>query len=364
MPADPPSSPPRRRLVLPALLAAGTVAGTAWWWIDDPPPSPAPVAPGEPGAQAGTAPDRPVSRAELRPEAGAIPTAESMAPLPPLDAPFDAVRAQLERRAARGDAAAACRLATEYQACENLRYRMSAVDERIRSQGDAIASIADADQRERAMRELAAFGEIAGDNLLREAAHCDGVPAIEPARKIDYWRQAALGGNVAAMVQYANGNAFRHRETLDTLQALVRYRGEAEAIARRAAQAGSAEALLVLANAYSGLLDTGSRSYLAQVVRPDRIEALALYRLAAERLVQQDRDSDPALASLIDDALARLDEDATPDMRADAERRLAERRRAWTPPQPASSLPVRAIAYGGLPDMGPEGCGDAAAPAP
>ncbi|MBL0165462.1 MAG: hypothetical protein IPP82_17920 [Xanthomonadales bacterium] len=79
------------------------------------------------------------------------------------------------------------------------------------------------------------------------------------------------------MKNFASGNAFRWDSILDVLPELSEYRNSAEAMAIEVAKSGDQEMMLALATAYSPL-KIGSRSLLAQAVKPDRAKAIALFR--------------------------------------------------------------------------------------
>ena len=80
---------------------------------------------------------------------------------------------------------------------------------------------------------------------------CQGLSQDQVAEHVDWWRAAALSGHVPSMVHYAKGDGFRLNATLDNLDRLAAYRGEAERLMRAAAAAGSAEALQQLLLSYA-----------------------------------------------------------------------------------------------------------------
>ena len=208
---------------------------------------------------------------------------ENLAPLPPLDTPLRQVVGELERRAAAGDSSAACRLAAEFERCEQLRFKLGAMQA---ARGEMRAMV------EREPLGAQARDAFAGrmeeyDRMLAgaadEFAHCDGMARTGGAQRARHWRNAALAGHPVALRHYAIGNAFRFNDLLDAVPELAIYRQEAEAMARRAATGGDLAMLHALAMAYLPVEDSGPdltrmghRTFLAQTVAPDAEQALAL----------------------------------------------------------------------------------------
>ncbi|WP_298576936.1 hypothetical protein [uncultured Luteimonas sp.] len=206
-------------------------------------------------------------------------------PLPPLDAPLRVVASELASRAARGDARAACRLAAEYEWCDALGRARSMAAARVaqlppleagRRGPDLLA-----DQRQAA--------EVALDSAEgRFSQHCADAPPLHAARRVGYWRQAALRGHPAALRHYAIGNAFRFNDLLDALPELERYRREAGALALRSANAGDPAMMYALAMAHAEGSDGRYRPFLAQTLPPDAGRALVWFRrLQATPTVQR-----------------------------------------------------------------------------
>lgn len=206
-------------------------------------------------------------------------------PLPPLDMPLGAVIEDLKRRADRGEAGAACRLAAEWTHCAKLESQLEGSEAALRNQ-ERIALRLAAGEGAARMRVSAEaiergidFAQSRVDRSKRELAHCDGVPAARPDEITRYWRQAALAGHLPSMRNYAVGNGFRRNEILDNLPALAVYRQEAERIARQAVDRGDLRAAIALAGAYSPL-SRRNGTYLSQLVDPDAGASLALlYRI-------------------------------------------------------------------------------------
>ncbi len=207
-------------------------------------------------------------------------------PLPPLDRPLRATLPELKRRADAGEAAATCRLATELDFCAQIRMRLAGTAEMLRATEHAGAN---AEQQEQNRRAMLAQSE----RVLQESAHCEGVPESTPAQRTGYWRSAALAGNPMALRYYASGGAFRHENLLDQLDALRVYRGEAESLALRAAQAGDRGMVMALAQAYSPDGPEQRRSLLAQAVKPDGVRALA-FSLRAQDYLRENASRAPA----------------------------------------------------------------------
>lgn len=211
-------------------------------------------------------------------------------PLPPTDLPLSAVIDDLKRRANRGEANAACRLATEWTECLGLQKQLQRNEtilqnrERIAlrllpegNSGNSQRKNISVDAIERGVDYAVAEVERSKSALV----HCEGVPSPQPEEVTRYWRQAALAGHLPSMRNYAVGNAFRRDEILNNLPALMIYRQEAEKIARQAADQGDLRAAIALAGAYSPL--TARRgSFLSQIVEPNAAESLVLsYRIHA-----------------------------------------------------------------------------------
>lgn len=189
-------------------------------------------------------------------------------PLPPEDVPLARTIDELEARAAEGDARASCRLAAEYEYCDTVRQQLGSMEETLASS--------------RAQAYSAGEAGIVGlhaDVILEKARHCENVVIPPPEQRIRYWRRAAISGHLPSLVAYSLGWVFKPRHTLDTLDALEIYKAEALPLAMRAAEAGSIDAILALAFAYSPDEHNtfGLDTLLAQAVQPDAQEALTLY---------------------------------------------------------------------------------------
>ncbi|MCD9029057.1 hypothetical protein LDO26_12685 [Luteimonas sp. BDR2-5] len=277
-------------------------------------------------------------------------------PLPPSDQPLRLIHDELVARAGRGDARAACRVAAEHERCDGQRQQLRAL------QGQ--------DAQQQALRERAAelpqqardaAGAAQARTRERIAAletairHCEGIAPADPATRARYWRQAALAGHVPSMRHYASGNAFRFHDLMDALPALQTYRGEAEAVATRAAAQGDVASMYALAVAYSDGGTGHFRTFLAQSVTPDLAQALAWYRLLdAHPDIRALPDADPR-RRVIRDGAAGLAAAATADEDA-AARRIAARFPGAATPGEAPAHQVGVFENGGMRDVGPEVC--------
>ncbi|QCW26126.1 hypothetical protein FE772_11035 [Lysobacter enzymogenes] len=175
--------------------------------------------------------------------------------------------------------------------CDSLRMRLAGAENNLDMFERQLERMPQdtAPQREQRQRMAESYQTMT-DRLLTQSEHCAQVPPISAEQRAAYWRRAALAGQPAAMRHYASGNAFRYQELLDNLPGLATYRGEAESIARTAAQRGDARMLASLAYAYSPQRDGMRRGFLGQVVRPNAVESLALFLQLRDGLPAQDSD--------------------------------------------------------------------------
>ncbi|MCD9007784.1 hypothetical protein LDO31_16410 [Luteimonas sp. XNQY3] len=284
-------------------------------------------------------------------------------PLPPQDTPLALIHDDLAARAAAGDARAACRLAAEHERCETIGQQHRALlahqrwmhqSARASRDGAAVTASTSGQDPQQILQHVA---EQIADHA-RVLQRCEGVTPVSPAQRAAYWRQAALADHVPSMRHYASGNAFRMHELMDMLPALRTYRGEAEAIARRAARQGDVATMHALAMAYANADDGSIRSFLAQAVTPDLVQALAWFTVLDAHpeivaLPAQDR-----LAQSIDRHLAELRAAAT------AEESTAAAREVEALPAAARGAPVpdragRHRFFGGVQDLHVAACDDA-----
>jgi hypothetical protein len=327
-----------------ALLVVGAIA---WWWHGRASALPAP------DAAVGAVPGVP---APSTPKVARLPVAQS--PLPEPGTPLRLVYDGLKQRANSGDARAACRLAAELEQCERVRTQLAQFDDQLdRRMGmeEIVAGNAEATTRRRESMDRM-FAD-RGQQLLQASEQCDGVPFVSPGERATLWRSAALGGSLPALTQYAVGNAFRTRDTLQVLPQLQVYRNEAEALALQAAQRGSIKATLALAAAYSPNRDTGRRTYLAQVVSPDAGKSLALYLQAQRAFNSEDAaaGAPPMRQAFVNRSIEALRRSMTPDQLAQADAQAARWRQDWVAPGAANGS---FSPDGGTSDIEPQACGE------
>lgn len=245
------------------------------------------------------------------------------APLPDLALPLRDTWQGLKQRADSGDAKASCRLAAELEYCDQIRQRLDAASAML-ADHEAMASLTGRSNPEAAAQERARRQALtnASEDVLGLSRHCEGVPSFPSQDRVRYWRSAALGGSVAAMRHYTVGNAFRLNDTLENLDELRLYRNDAEMIAKRAVAAGDLPTTLALAAAYSPQPRNGRRFYLAQVVKPDPVQALALYLHVQDRLRDGPPLTQPAQARM-ETTLRDLESGLSPASRSQARAQAA-----------------------------------------
>jgi len=301
-----------------ALLALPVVAGLGWWGGRASLSPPEKTA--DTGPVAGAAPASGAASARPSPDVGVPRPPRPEAPLPDLATPLRDTWQGLKQRADAGDAGAACRLASELEFCDGIRQRLDSASAML-ADPDVMTSLRGASDEDIAARRRALT--TGSERLLEQSRHCEGVPVFSPQDRVRYWRSAAHGGNVAAMRHYAVGNAFRMNDTLDNLDALRIYRGEAEAIAQRAVAAGDLITAMTLAASYSPHRRGNRRYLLAQSVQPDAGRALALYLYVQQRAQAGTALPEPMqkrMASMIRMLEADLSPDALSQARAQAAR--------------------------------------------
>lgn len=249
--------------------------------------------------------------------------------LPAADVPLALFVDDLRERAARGEAAAGCRLAAEFSRCHQLATRRADHDRWLAERRRALDDITDPARR----AELA--GNIDRELAFRESqlgefeAHCRDVPLPTAPDLSRIWRNAALAGDPAAMRHYASGNAFAWGNILDVLPELAIYRQEAERLALLGAERGDFELALSLASAYApGGMD--ARTLLQQAVEPDPAKALALYRHLQAALARSGND-DTRVAREIGDRIETLEATLDPQGLERASSLAAEMASRWQP---------------------------------
>lgn len=221
----------------------------------------------------------------------AIPVPRQSPPLPPLDAPLSLIVDDLRERAAKGEAAASCRLAAEYAYCGQLSYRRAEMDRWLSERERALVLISSPDAKRGAAKSIEREMALRQTRVDELSNHCSGATIPTASEVARTWRSSALAGNPAAMKQYASGNVFRMNSMLDALPELAIYKQEAERVATVAAKRGDFDMLLLLAAGYSPS-QTASRPLLAQALEPDLARSLALYRHARDQLKRSGHESE------------------------------------------------------------------------
>ena len=313
-----------RKGLVAVLVALIAVSAGGWWALRTAAPAsatrtPAPLAAKPEAIQ-------PATPASL----DTIPQPAPVASLPPVDAPLGYVIDDLKRRAAAGEAAAGCRLASEYAFCARLKHRHAEQQLWLTDRRRALDLIGDAQVRKGAAADMDRELAFRDEQLGKVKAHCKDVPVPDARQLARLWRSAALAGDPAAMRQYASGNAFQWGELLDVLPELATYRKEGEHIALVAARRGDFDMLLALASAYGGT-DLQSRSLLNQAVRPDRAMSLAIYRHIEATLVRNGNE-DEAITQDVRERIADLRTDLDGAGLARADKLAADVARDWAPP--------------------------------
>lgn len=275
------------------------------------------------------------------------------AALPAPGTPLVQMHDELVRRAAAGEARAACRLASEHERCEMERVHLrTLVAQQAHHENRAWHNGATppedvqlhiAQMRDQQLRQI--------ENRQASVDQCDAAPPLSPDGRARYWRQAALAGHLPSMRHYASGNSFRWHDLMDALPALQTYRREAEGIARRAAMQGDAASAYALAMAYADSDGGHWRPFLAQATTPDLTQALMWFSVLARHPdITRLPDGHPT-ALTIARQLATLQAAATPAETAQAAR-LSEA--VALPHAPSGLLDLRLD--GGFNDVAPEAC--------
>jgi hypothetical protein len=268
----------RRRGVVTAIgivLALAAIAAALWVWLraatNDPPPA-APVAAATPATVPASASAPVPAPASVDIADVPLPPAE---PLPPLDAPLDAVAADLLRRADAGDSAAACRLGIELLRCQQLQeltFGNPNYDAGLQNAAH-LAEQGSVEAAEAALR--------IGERDARRRAACAQLAPATIARGQELLRAAAIAGEPEAQLRYADGTGLfaLARHNYITTPEFDRWRREAPMMLRRALAAGRPEAVLLLAGGYGG-----GDGMIQGLLADDPRQAQA-YRLLATRLL-------------------------------------------------------------------------------
>jgi hypothetical protein len=179
---------------------------------------------------------------EAAPETASAATTFAWPPLPAMNLPAAQVFDELAERARRGDAAAACRLASDLQRCG-----------KILGQRELAADLQDQAARyEQAPTTMIdAIGTIerqqegVGDR-------CDGLQPAQLAQAFDFQRQAALA-RPELRVWFALNPALERRDFVNELERWAEYRRLAMPWLEAAARRGDAAALFALARVHGDL---------------------------------------------------------------------------------------------------------------
>lgn len=289
-------------------------------------------------AKAAAEADAPAAAESIPAPASPQAPARPARPLPDPTQPLPGIVAELEQRARAGEAAAACRLAAEWSHCSALPERRAEFDAWLAERRLAL------DMLPEAMRAEAA-ANIERDMPLREQAlrelrqHCGDVPVPSPAEVARMWRAAAMGGNPAALRQYASGHAFKWGTLMDSLPELATYRAEAAGLAQMAASRGDLDIALALASAYA---PTGrrERTLLQQSVPADPAQGLALYR-RIEAALDASGSGDTRVAMEVTERIVSLEKSLSPEQLADAVRHAGDMQARWQPLQVRGARQLR-----------------------
>lgn len=269
---------------------------------------------------------------------------EPPAPLPPLSAPLASVLPELRRRAAAGEAGAACRLAADLGNCrwlgarreDHARWlaeRRAALEQQsVGGSAESIAEFTRVFEQQVELREASLRGN---------EARCAGVPTATHAEVVRQWAQAARLGSHVAMRHYASGQAFDWSGILDGGNELAAFRREAPGMARALAEAGDLPMTIHLAGALAPLTSR-TRSLLGQALKEDPALSLALYRRALDSLVASDTNTARNLAEKVRQRIDLVEQFMTPAQRAEAGRREVEMAQ-WRPIQPGSLHPATSV---------------------
>lgn len=341
----------RKRIWMLSVFLIPAAAGVGWWSgrsavITTPEPAKAVPSPSDPSV-----PSHPAARP---PNADArVSAASATQPLPDLSAPLRTTLVELKRRADGGEPAAACRLAAEMEYCEDVRRRLDEAAINLNLADPASLELSAKQQEMR--RSMLQRETESSERLLKESAHCEGVPAFSSRERVHYWRTAAMGGSLAAINYYVMGRPFRPENRLADLDALRQFEQEAAAIAERGVASGDIQTTIALAEAYSPL--GRRRSLLSQAVTPDASKSLALW-LQAGSLLDQPPPGGRPQGHLFARGNAELEKsmDAAALLSA-REQASAYRRVAPTPALVKSARGGNVIASGGPEALQREFCG-------
>jgi hypothetical protein len=286
------------------LVAGGLALLTLGWWLGrQPTETPAATAPsalqrsGAPDASATGVDD--LQRQDVAvagPTAPADATARSAAanpvaePLPPADTPVVDLLAALRERARRGDASAACRLASELQRCQNAALWA----ERSQFMEASAAREPSAERRENMVGWLA---RVEAESARSEKV-CAGLADADYADAFAM-QQLAAQARPELRVWAASNPALDRSAFLNDLERWAEYRRSAQGWLEAAAAEGDATALLLMARIHSR---DGRAAMGGPPLRDPDDERYLVYA----RLLEQRGISFPPLQQGIESARARL----------------------------------------------------------
>ena len=251
-------------------------------------------------------------------------------PLPDTEAPLHLVIDELRSRSKAGEAGASCRLASELAFCAELPARRAELDRWYLERKRAVELISGSEARAAAEDSIDREMDFREGRVTKLASHCEKIDVSNGSELVDLWREAAIGGDPAAMKQYVSGSAFRMNDLLGSLRELETYKREAERIAIVGAERGDFDLVLLLAASHSPV-QVSVRSLLAQVVEPDLSRSLALYRYALDAL-QEAGHADTNISREVEERVRELTEAATPDELMNAEEVLVKETGGWASP--------------------------------
>lgn len=199
---------------------------------------------------------------------GTLSAAGEGSSLPSVDQPLRLIVGRLEELAEKGEPSAMCRLAVEYSFCRAERERANGIRSRISTLQDRLANGEGEADRASMESELKGLQAVSA-TLATGAQHCEGVGVPSAGERLNLLRSAALKGHVPSMSLYSRGEGFDWAEMFNQLDAMKRFRSEAERIAIEAAKQGDLESLFALAAAYAPPSPVLGKSFLGQVVKPN-----------------------------------------------------------------------------------------------
>lgn len=227
--------------------------------------------------------------------------------LPALELPLQSTIATLIERADQGDAEAACRLALEYQKCDEVERQLMSVDDLSRG-GD--------------VENVVATVWMGSDSssFYSGVERCAGVQPPAPGRVAELLRRSASNGNPAAMRAYATGAGFSYDSLLEEVDELRTYKVLGPQVARSAIQGGDGTVLLSLAAAYQPETHLFAKPLLAQAVSIDVVEALVLFEVARSELTTQAR-TEGSMWDHVNRQMANLEARASSEQKVESTRR-------------------------------------------